>query len=158
MIPSVTFILRYCFSITQIKRFLAVYWSSSYLWKAEGRRCKFPVQQPKLSLSPKLSYVRSHVSVCSRARPWCLRVYLSPVSLCALEAYGLDIWSQSKGARYLKLATILLTLTDLLCSHSNKLDEKFLMFQAIPSSGLHFVIQSPTKQLQCFCVTLWPQG
>lgn len=68
--------------------------------------------------------------------------------IMCLEAYGLDIWSQSKRARYFKLATILLTLTGLLCSHSNKLDEKFLILQAIQAAGLHFVIQSPAKQLR----------
>lgn len=132
-------------------------WSSCYLWQAGGRRCKFPAQQPKLALSPKLSCVRSHVSVCSRARPGVSGLLVTSEFMC-LEAYVLDIWSQSKGARYFKLATILLTLTGLLCSHSNTLDEKFLMFHTIPSSGLHFIIQCPAKQLQCFCVTLWPWG
>jgi hypothetical protein len=108
-------------------------------------------------LSPKLSCVRSHVSVCSRARPGVSGLLVTSEFMC-LEAYVLDIWSQSKGARYFKLATILLTLTGLLCSHSNTLDEKFLMFHTIPSSGLHFIIQCPAKQLQCFCVTLWPWG
>lgn len=71
------------------KMFSCLYWSSSYLWQAGGRLCKFPAQQPKLSLSPNLSCVRSHVSVCSWARPWCSQVYLLPASLCALKHMAL---------------------------------------------------------------------
>lgn len=73
-----------------------------------------------------------------------------------LEAYGLNIWSQSKRARYFNLATIVLTLTNLFCSHSSKLYKKFLMLQAIPAMGFHFMIQSPTKQLRS--TFLWHCG
>lgn len=71
--PKCNFLIMILLSYHTDKMFFCLCWSSSYLWQAGGRRCKFPARQPKLSLSPKLSCIRSHISVCSRARPWCLR-------------------------------------------------------------------------------------
>lgn len=157
MIPSVTFLLWYCFPITQIKCFLACAGPPVTCGKQEEGAVNslldsqsYPCHQSYLVLD--------HTSVSAIEPGLGVSGLLVTSVFMRLEAYGLDIWSQSKGARYFRLATILLTLTGLLCSHSNTLDEKFLMFQTIPSSGLHFIIQSPTKQLQCFCVTLWPRG
>lgn len=150
-IPSVTFVLWYCFFITQIKCFLACTGPPVTCGKQEEGAVN--------SLLNSQSYhVLDHTSVSAVQPGLGVSGLLVTNEFMCLEAYGLDIWSQSKGARYFKLATILLTLTGLLCSHSNTLDEKFLMFQTIPSSGLHFIIQSPAKQLQSFCVTLWPWG
>lgn len=157
MIPSVTFILWYCLSFTQIKCFLARTGPLVTCGKQEEGSVN--------SLRNNQSYpchqiyrVLDHMSVSAVEPGLGVSGLLVTSEFMCLEAYGLDIWSQSKGARYFKLATILLTLTGFLCSHSNMLDEKFLMFQTIPSSGLHFIIQSPAKQLQCFCVTVWPWG
>lgn len=123
-------------------------WPSDYPQNTGKTLCKFPSQQLNQSLSPKLSYARSHVSVCDIVRLWLLRIHSLQVNLCASKHMALIYDPGAKEQRYFKLATILLTLIGLLCSHSNKLDEKFLMLQAIQSAGLHFMIQSPAKQLK----------
>lgn len=51
--------------------------------------CKFPSQQLKQSLSLKLSYVRSHVSVCDIVRPWLLSIHSWQVHLCVLKHMAL---------------------------------------------------------------------
>lgn len=91
MIPSKFYImiLLFFFFTTCLKCFLDLDWPSDYPQNRGRKQCKFPSQQLKQSLSPKLSYVRSHVSVCDIVRPWLLRIHSLQVNLCALKHMAL---------------------------------------------------------------------
>lgn len=73
-----------------LKRFLDLDWASGYPQNLGRRPCKFSSQQLKQSLSPRLSYVRSHVSVCD-SHALASQDLLITSEFMGLEAYGLDI-------------------------------------------------------------------
>lgn len=88
MTPRKFYILLLVFT-TCLKCFLDLDLPSDYPQDTGRKLCQFPSQQLKQSLSPKLSYVRSHVSVCDIVRPWLPRIYSLQVSLCALKHMAL---------------------------------------------------------------------